>query len=432
MKITIIIPVHNSEKYLRDCIESALTQTYKDIEVICVDDGSRDRSYEIIQELQNRDSRLVYINDSNSSYGHKVNVGIKEAKGKYIAILESDDKLSSNMIGQLCNIAVRHNVDIVDANYYEFVCYNDKEYFNIVNKYSNIEEYDRVLYFGDKPNKNIIENGIWTALYKREFLLQHKIRLNESEGASYQDTSFMFLTNLLAKSVYHLNVPLYQYRIDNAGSSVRNDKKIFEIVGEFEYLFHELDKRGISDEKTWKLYFERKYKTYYWNYKRLSDKSRKIFIEKYVDELKRDIKNGSIKQDLFGESLYKYTFFLIDDEKQFIESASQNKEKNFLRKTINILNKTENKDIVMFGAGAIGRRVFNILLQHENTIRAVCDNSLQLQGTFLKDFEIMPVQETVRRYPNAMFLVLNRKYYVEMRCQLLAEGIRDENIIIFE
>ena len=61
MKITIIIPVHNSEKYLRDCIESALTQTYKDIEVICVDDGSRDRSYEIIQELQNRDSRLVYF-----------------------------------------------------------------------------------------------------------------------------------------------------------------------------------------------------------------------------------------------------------------------------------------------------------------------------------------------------------------------------------
>lgn len=432
MKVTIIIPVHNSEKYLRECIGSAMAQTYREIEVLCIDDESTDNSFEIIQELQKKDSRIKYIKSSMSGYGHKINIGIQKASGEYIAILETDDRMAFDMIEQLSEIAKQYNVDIADADYYQMGSYKHREYFNVVNKFSNAELYGRRLSYVDKTNKNITENGIWTALYRKEFILQNDIKLNESKGAAYQDTSFMFLTNFLAESVYHLKVPLYLYRIDNPNSSVRDNEKIFEIVGEFEYLFYELKKRDVIDADVWALYYARKYKTYYWNYRRLSDRGKKLFLNKYKDELKCDIEKGYIKRDILGESLYKYTFLLLDDEKQFITSALQNNEKNFLAKVIDILKLMENRDVVIFGAGVIGKKVFNILTQNDNRIRAICDNSFKLQGTHLKDFEIMSVQETVTAFPDAAFLILNRKHRTEMRQQLLDEGIRNENIIIFE
>lgn len=104
MEVTIIVPIHNSEKYLKECIKSALDQTFYDIEILCIDGGSTDLSFEIIKELREEDSRIQYIRDSNTSYGHKINLGINIARGKYIAILESDDRMCSEFIKDLMTL----------------------------------------------------------------------------------------------------------------------------------------------------------------------------------------------------------------------------------------------------------------------------------------------------------------------------------------
>ena len=88
VKITVVVPVHNSEKYLKECLESALSQSFKDIEILCIDGGSKDASFEIIKKIQEKDDRIVYISDSDTGYGHKLNIGIGKARGKYISILE--------------------------------------------------------------------------------------------------------------------------------------------------------------------------------------------------------------------------------------------------------------------------------------------------------------------------------------------------------
>ena len=101
VKVSIIIPVCNVEVYLRECIESALNQTLKEIEIICVNDGSTDGSLRILKEYAAKDKRVKIIDKENAGYGHTMNIGMDMAQGEYIAILESDDYILPNMMQTL-------------------------------------------------------------------------------------------------------------------------------------------------------------------------------------------------------------------------------------------------------------------------------------------------------------------------------------------
>ena len=103
-KVSIIIPVYNVERYLKQCIESAINQTMRDIEIICINDGSTDGSPEIMKEMAKKDHRIRLIDKPNSGYGSTMNLGIDLAKGKYIIFLESDDFLLSGACETLFSI----------------------------------------------------------------------------------------------------------------------------------------------------------------------------------------------------------------------------------------------------------------------------------------------------------------------------------------
>lgn len=424
MSVTIIIPIHNSEKYLDACIESALNQSFQEIEVLCIDGGSTDNSFKIIDKWRRNDERVKYIYDADTSYGHKINIGIDKANGKYIAILESDDLMSTDMIEKLYIAAEEYGADIVDSDYYEMFNFRDRKYLNVIKKYS---------VSGDFPVTDY--KGIWSALYKREFILCHHIRLNETPGASYQDTSFIFLACHLANVFYHLDTPFYQYRVDNVGSSVKNDRKITEIIGEYKFLRDEMIKKGIQEHTRWELYYIRKYKAYYWNYCRLSAKSRIIFLEKYIQELKEDVKNGNLDRNCCKGDIYKCTFRLIDDKESFIDEALLSDEKISIIHIVDFLEELEKvKDmkLVIFGAGVWGTKIISILLQGEYKLCAVCDNSVSLQGEAKDGFKVRSVEETVKLFPEAVYLVINRRGGKEMKEQLLGLGIIEQNIFIFK
>ena len=219
MELTIIIPIHNSEKYLKECMESALSQDFHDMEIRCIDSGT-DASFSIIEKLRKKDSRIQYVYDSNSSYGHKINAGVEKAQGTYSMILESDDRLRCGAARSLYEIAERLGADLVDGDYLEFFTYKNREYQIDVKKYSDSSLYDRWIHSAGFEEKPLVSSGIWTALYRKSFLQKHQIRLNEPKGAAYQDLSFLFLTGLLSESVYHVSQPVYEYRIEDRKSVV--------------------------------------------------------------------------------------------------------------------------------------------------------------------------------------------------------------------
>lgn len=432
VKVTIIVPVHNSEKYLRQCLESVLLQTLCEIEVLCIDSSNTDRCFQIISQMSEQDNRIVYIKDLNSSYGYKINIGIEMAKGDYVAILETDDQMSLGMLEKLYSVGEIYHVDMVNSDYFEFFEFNSKKIYSKCEIYPNFQVYDQLVNYTTQMPKNVIAAGIWTSLYRKEFLQTQAIQLNESLGASYQDTSFLFLTGLLARSVYHLDEPLYWYRVDNIGSSVKDDKKVFEVADEYKFLKQELEKRNIKDLGVWNLFYYRKYGGFYWNYQRLSEKARELFLKRYLEELKADLAIGAFSREIRDEAFYRRTFLLLDDLEKFKKFVDEESQRGSFKTISEILDRLESRDIVVFGAGILGKQVINILQQNENRIMGICDNDEKLHGTTLAGLEIRSVAETIKLFPNACYLVVNRKHSEEMKEQLLAEGISEENIEIFK
>lgn len=428
VKVTIVVPIHNSEEYLQQCLESALSQTLCDIEILCIDSSGTDRCFQIIAKLKERDNRIIYIKDPDSSYGYKINVGIEMAKGNYIAILEADDWMSPDMTEKLYAAGELYHADIVNSDYFQFFEYKGKKFGEKCKLYSNADG-SGIKVCSKLLNASI--NVLWTALYRKSFLLANNIRLNESPGASYQDVSFLFLTGILAKSVHHLDEPLYWYRTDNAGSSVKDDKKIFETADEYQFLKQELEKRNVKDTGVWNLFYYKKYRAFYWNYQRLSERARERFLKRYFEELKDDIETGALNRDTRDENFYQCTFLLMDDLERFkeaVDDAGRHRSMMAMRET---LERLEGREIVVFGAGLLGGKIINVLQRYGNKIVRICDNAERLHGTTLVGLEIGPVAETVKRFPDACYLIVSRKYSEEMKAQLLAEGVSEENVEIF-
>ena len=119
-KVSVIVPVYNVQDYLRECLDSIVNQTLKDIEIICVNDGSTDKSLSILEEYAKGDNRFIILSKSNSGYGHTINTGMSKAKGEYVIIVESDDIAFPDMLEKMCNAADNKKADIVRANYYDY------------------------------------------------------------------------------------------------------------------------------------------------------------------------------------------------------------------------------------------------------------------------------------------------------------------------
>ena len=115
-KVSVIVPVYNTEKYLERCIRSILNQTYSNLEIICINDGSSDNSLHILQCLKKEDERIIIINQQNKGVGEARNVGIEVSTGDYISFVDSDDVIDQNYFEILMNNAIHYNLDIVCSN----------------------------------------------------------------------------------------------------------------------------------------------------------------------------------------------------------------------------------------------------------------------------------------------------------------------------
>lgn len=430
MLITIIITIHNAEKYLDECLVSVLNQTYKNIEILCIDGGSTDSTSEILKSYQKLDSRIFIINDPNTSYGHKVNIGIELAQGKYIAVLESDDMYEPFMIEKLAEIAVKYDTDIVNADYrYVFDISNKRFY--VSHQMFHKQPYNCLIEQHEQPKRLEIPERYWTGLFSRNFLKRERIKLNETPGASFQDMTFRFLTSVLANRVYHLNIPVYQYRMDNPSSSMKDSSKTVIIADEHSFLKQELLKRDIENPEIWMLAYYWKYVDFYGNITRLQGAGRLALFKRYQEEIQKDL---HYMEDYNIEN-YPHTERIIWEQPQLflqeIEDAFQKYQmgNEALRKFFSEVTSAD--QIVVFGCGQRGETVVRYLQSVKEKICCYVDNSQIRWGTLLNDIMILPPDEVIKKYPNALYVVANKFASEEIRKQLLRYGIKERNIHIF-
>lgn len=316
IKVSIIVPVCNVERYLSECLDSVIHQTLDDIEIICVNDGSTDNSLKILREYEKKDARIKVVTKDNSGYGNTMNVGIDAAKGKYIGIVESDDYVEKNMFERLYETAELYQSEIVKSDHYIFSTkdgYKKSEYQWLC----PIEYYNRILNADICPEIYTFTMMNWTGIYRTDFIRNNKIRHNETPGASFQDNGFWFQVISFAKKIVFIHEAFYYYRQDNPNSSINNKKKVFCICDEYKYMQSILKNHPEFTEEYYKRFFEKKLFNYLNSYRRIADEYKLEFLEKISKEFEEDLKEPMLKVESLDPWIFTQINRIIDSPKLF-------------------------------------------------------------------------------------------------------------------
>lgn len=316
ISVSIVVPVCNVQNYLKECMDSILKQTLKNIEIICVDDGSTDYSLDILRSYEKRDSRVRVITKANSGYGNTMNVGMKMAKGKYIGIVESDDYVEANMFERLYKTAEQYEAEIVKSDHYIFSTKNGKNQ----SKYQwvcPIEYYNKVLNSYTCPEIYTFTMMNWTGIYLTDFIRTNNIKHNETPGASFQDNGFWYQVISLARRIVFINEAFYYYRQDNPNSSINNKKKVYCICDEYKYMTSFLNNHPELGEEHHKRFFEKKFFNYMNSYNRISEEYKLEFLEAISEEFQNDLKDPLLKIETIDTWVFQQVNRIIDSPKLF-------------------------------------------------------------------------------------------------------------------
>lgn len=212
--ISVIIPVFNSVQYLQQCMDSVVNQTYKNLEIICIDGGSTDGSLEILQNYADKDSRIEIICNQNDGLSQARKDGLVRATGKYISHIDSDDWLDPTMYEKMIYFAEKYDVDAVGCNYYDVkgktiypaICLEEE----LLDNSSENKMIYKKIYDIDKT-KNILNWTFWTYLIKKEVIYPYQMSLKE-KLVCCEDVVCIWSFLAEAKKIYILNEKLYYYR----------------------------------------------------------------------------------------------------------------------------------------------------------------------------------------------------------------------------
>ena len=321
-KVSVIVPVYNTKKYLKQCINSILKQSLKDIEIVCIDDGSTDGSSRILDRFALKDKRVRVIHKKNTGYGDTLNTGIKVSKGKYIGIIDSDDYTSSDMYKTLYDTAEKNRLDFVKSDFYEIRNSRNAIKRKRVKGFGNKEIYNKVL----DPHSckflfNYVTMNVWTGLYRRDFIIDNNIRFNETPGAAFQDNGFWFQTLSLSHRIMFIDSAYYHYRKDNPNSSINNKHKVYDIITEYGYIKRFLQAHKNEYDHFFAVYVIQKYYAYSDAYRRIGNKYKIGFLKKCSKEYKNDLEELGDQKSLSDRYVLGEMLRIIDSpEIYFYES----------------------------------------------------------------------------------------------------------------
>lgn len=237
--ISIIVPIYKVEKYLKKCIESILKQTYKNIEIILVDDGSPDNCGKICDYYKQMDKRIKVIHKNNGGLSEARNYGIREARGDYLLFVDSDDFIAENICEILINNINKYSADMAICNFY-YVFENKKAIKNEMSSKKDVQvlEKENIIreYF---LNYSVDLNVAWNKLYKKD-IFKGKNAILFPVGKLHEDTYIMYKIYYNLNRLVRINKPLYYYRQRNdsiiSSFSIKNVEDIMGYIKDY-YIF---------------------------------------------------------------------------------------------------------------------------------------------------------------------------------------------------
>ena len=249
-KLSIIIPIYNVGDYISECLDSILTQSFKDYEVICVNDGSTDNSLEVLNDYKKRDERIVILDKANEGSGIARNCGLGIARGEYVFFVDSDDMLVSGALKLIVDAADAKQTDILIFGAYSY--YNGKKKLGGYSADKLPKKYLNKIFCSKDVVNRIFKfpSTAWTKLYRRDFLIKNNIKFQDIRAG--QDQLLFFHSMIKAKRIALLPKNLYCYRKNRQGAVTANKKKQnYSPIYVFSAIEKLLKDEGVFEEYKW-------------------------------------------------------------------------------------------------------------------------------------------------------------------------------------
>ncbi|WP_297982001.1 glycosyltransferase family 2 protein [uncultured Methanobrevibacter sp.] len=310
VKVSVVIPIYNVEDYLEECLDSIVNQTLDDIEIICVNDGSKDNSLNILLSYAKKDSRITVINQENGGHAVATNVGMNYAKGKYLFLMDSDDKLKLDALEKTYKVAEEKKVDFVlfqainydDANdrFYEAENYSMNEVANFVG--------DSIFSFKDLGDLALkIAVTPWTKLYNREFIVNSGIKF--PEGLIFEDNIFFWEVLISANSIYFLKEHLFYRRWYENSSTMAGDIRFTDSIAINTMIIDVFEKYGVLSDLFKVRLYNRKISLSFLRFTQIKPE----FKDKFFDELQKNFINW-----VYTEEFYQYLQTILIPRNKFL------------------------------------------------------------------------------------------------------------------
>ena len=312
--ISVIVPVYNVEKYLAKCLDTILAQTFSNIEIICVNDGSTDNSRKILAQYAQKDSRVKIVDKKNGGLSSARNAGMKVATGEFYSFIDSDDWIEETMLEKLYNSMVSLNTDISICAVHQYDETNQR--IDDSNPYYTLGYFDESFdnkafsYVDTKPFLLDVCVMAWNKLYRKSFI--DECNAEFPEGLIFEDGPFFFSIFFKTQRVSIVRDFLYYYRINRSGSIIQKaGKKFLNVIDVVELMYNKV--KEIPDFEDVKYtFFRKKVEDFIYRFENLNPKYRNAFAKK--------LKQSSLtNEELFPPSMVKgsfgYNYFLFKNLK---------------------------------------------------------------------------------------------------------------------
>ena len=279
-KLSVIIPVYNVQRYLRECLKSIINQTYKNLEIICINDGSTDKSLEILKEFEKIDKRIKIFSQINKGVSSARNKGIELSTGQYITFVDSDDYLNLNVYKNSMNNIINNDIDVLSFD------------MKSTNKKLKRKKMHRKIYFNDNF-KAMSDRGIYPSIcnkiFRKKLITDYNIRFKE-ELYFGEDDLFRLMSFVVAKKISLLPNEYYIYRIRKNSSSKKLNKEKYLInnIKRFKFLIQFFNEHKINNKNDYLIEFALGI-TYKFIIKMKNKNKKKLYAEQILDFLENNL-----------------------------------------------------------------------------------------------------------------------------------------------
>lgn len=374
--LSVIVPVYNSGKYIKQCVNSILNQTYSDLEIILIDDGSTDDSGEICDKYEKEDKRVRVIHQENCGCIKARLSGLQNSNGKYIGFVDSDDWIDVDLYQTLMSVAEEKNCDIVSMEYTAVYGsrkekINDSVFFGFYEKNKNLDTLLSGMMYEETEKRRGVQPSLWSKVIKRELLIDAYDKVDEKITMG-EDAIIFYPCCLNADRIFIMREYKYYYRIHNESMCRSMDVNTILKI----YSFYQQMQKIISTYKE-KYHLQKQLKKYVWT-----------FVSSYLQQV-FNIQSGA---------LYLFPYSEID----------------------------KGKDIILYGAGSVGEAYYSQIEEnHYCNIIAWADKA----GTNKRSDIIYPEQIPCFEYNKIVIAVGDKNMAKEIMLELYMLGIEKEKIL---